>query len=59
MFENTMFLRDHRLPELPDDIKRALGMDPSPSVRKLPSKKVSVATKAKRKRTRASRKANR
>ncbi len=59
MFENTMFLRNRMAPELPEDIKRALGMETGVGERKRPTKKVSMKTKSRRRDARASRKANR
>lgn len=59
MFDHFMYLRNRAVPELPDNIRRALGMEPAGGERKRPTKKVSIQTKARRKRTRASRKANR
>ena len=59
MNELIMMLRSSQLPPMPADIQRALGMVTEVGERKRPSKKVSAHTKAKRKRTRASRAANR
>ena len=59
MNDLSMLLRPPHLPAVPDNIRRALGMEPSGGERKRPSKKVASHTKAKRKHTRAARKANR